>query len=207
MSSEPPITLTIAALYAGQGYAGKAREMYRRLSQEGPPEQRAEAAARLARMGPDAGAAIRLLEGLRGQAPGRQGSTSASGQGSAEAAMSFREDLEGICGRVTGTFAASVMGFDGIPIETVEPKPGDGVEVQTMLVEYSGILSQLRQAAEALQMGKASEVSIRTERMVAVARMLTADYFAVIAMDPDGNVGRARYELRVQGPKMADQLV
>jgi predicted regulator of Ras-like GTPase activity (Roadblock/LC7/MglB family) len=121
--------------------------------------------------------------------------------------MSFREDLEGICGRVTGTFAASVMGFDGIPIETIEPKPGDGIEVQTMLVEYSGILSQLRQAAEALQMGKATEVSIRTERMVAVARMLTSDYFAVIAMEPDGNVGRARYELRVQGPKMADQLM
>ena len=67
MSSEPPVTLTIAALYAGQGYVGKAREMYRRLSQEGPPEQRAEAAVRLARMGPDAGAAIRLLEGLRGR--------------------------------------------------------------------------------------------------------------------------------------------
>jgi predicted regulator of Ras-like GTPase activity (Roadblock/LC7/MglB family) len=119
--------------------------------------------------------------------------------------MSFREDLEQICGRVSGAFAASVMGFDGIPIETVEQK-AEGVEVQTMLVEYSGILSQLRQAADALQMGKASEVSIRTERMVAVARMLTADYFAVIALGPEGNVGRARYELRVQGPKMAAQL-
>jgi hypothetical protein len=67
MSSEPPVTLTIAAIYAGQGFLGKAREMYRRLSEEGTPEQRAEALQRLARLGPDAGAAIRLLEGLRGR--------------------------------------------------------------------------------------------------------------------------------------------
>jgi hypothetical protein len=72
MSSEPPITLTIAAIYAGQGFVGKARGMYRRLSQEGPPEQRAEAAARLARMGPDAGAAIRLLEALLAQVEERR---------------------------------------------------------------------------------------------------------------------------------------
>jgi predicted regulator of Ras-like GTPase activity (Roadblock/LC7/MglB family) len=121
--------------------------------------------------------------------------------------MSFREDLESICGRIDGAFAASVMGFDGIPIETVEPKPPAGVDVGTLLVEYSSIVSQVRQAAESLQMGKASELSVRTERMVAVVRMLTPDYFAVIAMDPDGNVGRARYELRIQGPKMAALLV
>jgi predicted regulator of Ras-like GTPase activity (Roadblock/LC7/MglB family) len=119
--------------------------------------------------------------------------------------MGFRDDLEGICGRVEGAFAASVMGFDGIAVETVEQKP-PGVEVETLFIEYSSILSQVRQAAESLQMGKASEVSIRTERMVAIARLLSADYFAVIALGPDGNVGRARYELRTAGTKMAALL-
>lgn len=121
--------------------------------------------------------------------------------------MSFRDDLEGVCGRVDGAFAASVMGFDGIPIETVEPKPPEGVDLSSLLVEYSGILSQVRQSADALQMGKASEVSIRTEKMVAVARLLTPEYFVVVALAPEGNVGRARYELRVTGAKMAAQLV
>ena len=120
--------------------------------------------------------------------------------------MAFKEDLEQICGRVGGSFAASVMGFDGIPIETHEAKAPDGVELQNLLVEYSGILLQVRQAAEALQMGKASEVSISTERLVAVARPLTPDYFVVLALAPEGNVGRARYELRVAGPKLAAQL-
>jgi predicted regulator of Ras-like GTPase activity (Roadblock/LC7/MglB family) len=120
--------------------------------------------------------------------------------------MAFKEDLEQICGKVAGSFAASVMGFDGIPIETHEARPPDGIELQTLLIEYSSIISQVRQAAESLQMGKASEVSIRTEKMVAVARPLTSDYFVVLAMAPEGNIGRARYELRIAGPKLAAQL-
>jgi predicted regulator of Ras-like GTPase activity (Roadblock/LC7/MglB family) len=120
--------------------------------------------------------------------------------------MGFREDLEGICGRVEGALAATLMGFDGIAIETAELKPPPGVELQSLLVEYSGILSQVRQAAESLRMGTASEVSIRTEKLVAVARPLTPDYFVLLALSPDGNVGRARYELRIAGPKLAAQL-
>ena len=120
--------------------------------------------------------------------------------------MGFKEDLEQICGKVDGSFAASVMGFDGIPIETHEVNPPKDIELATLLVEYSGIISQVRQAAETLQMGKASEVSIRTERMVAVARPLTSDYFVMLALSPEGNVGRARYELRVAGPRLAAQL-
>jgi len=120
--------------------------------------------------------------------------------------MSFREQLEEICGRVEGSYAASLMGFDGIAIETVQPKPPEGVELQTLLVEYSGILSQVRTAAEQLQMGAATEVSIRTEKLLAVARLLTPDYFMVLALSPEGNLGRARYELRIAGPKVAKEL-
>src|SRR5438105_14138600 len=120
--------------------------------------------------------------------------------------MGFKEDLQQICGKVDGSFAASVMGFDGIPIETHEARPADGIELATLLIEYSSIINQVKQAAETLQMGKASEVSIRTEKLVAVARPLTPDYFVVLELPPEGNSGRARYELRVASPKLAAQL-
>ena len=120
--------------------------------------------------------------------------------------MGFREDLLAICGRVDGALAATLMGFDGIAVETAEVQAPEGLELQTLIIEYSGILSQVRQAAESSQMGKASEVSIRTEKLVAVARPLTSDYFVLLALSPDGNVGRARYELRVASPKLAAQL-
>jgi predicted regulator of Ras-like GTPase activity (Roadblock/LC7/MglB family) len=120
--------------------------------------------------------------------------------------MGFREDLEGICRKVEGSFTASLMGFDGIAVETHEAKAASGIAMQDLLVEYSGIISQVRQAAETLQMGRASEVSIRTEKLVAVARPITADYFVVLTLSPQGNVGRARYELRIAGPKLLAQL-
>jgi len=120
--------------------------------------------------------------------------------------MGFREDLEGICGGVEAALAATLMGFDGIAIDTAEMKPPPGIELQSLLVEYSGILSQVRQAAESLRIGTASEVSIRTDKLVAVARPLTPDYFVLLALSPDGNVGRARYELRIAGAKLAAQL-
>ena len=56
--------------------------------------------------------------------------------------MGFKEDLEQICGKVDGSFAASVMGFDGIPIETHESNPPVGIELATLLVEYSGIIQE-----------------------------------------------------------------
>ena len=49
--------------------------------------------------------------------------------------MAFKEDLEQICGRVGGSIVASVMGFDGIPIETHEATAPDGIELQNLLVE------------------------------------------------------------------------
>jgi predicted regulator of Ras-like GTPase activity (Roadblock/LC7/MglB family) len=120
--------------------------------------------------------------------------------------VGFREDLKAICGRVEGAYAASLMGFDGIAIETAEVGAPEGVEMLSLIVEYSGILAQVRQAAESLKMGKTSEVSIRSEKLVAVARPLTPEYFVLLALSPDGNVGRARYELRIAGPKLVAQL-
>ncbi len=70
--SEPAPTLTLAALYASQGLAGKARALYRRISEEGPPAEREEAGRRLRELGPPAGASIELLEALLARVAGRR---------------------------------------------------------------------------------------------------------------------------------------
>ena len=70
--SDPAPTLTLAALYARQGLAGKARELYRRIAEEGPPAEREEAGRRLQELGPPAGGSIELLEALLLQVAGRR---------------------------------------------------------------------------------------------------------------------------------------
>jgi predicted regulator of Ras-like GTPase activity (Roadblock/LC7/MglB family) len=116
--------------------------------------------------------------------------------------MTFREHLERICSSVEGTVAASIMGFDGIAVDTFERSAGAGVDVSSMLVEYANILNQVRTASGVLQSGGVRELIISTDKLTTISRPLTADYFLVLALAPDGNWGKARYVMRVTAPEV-----
>lgn len=118
--------------------------------------------------------------------------------------MGFREHLEEVC-KVDGAVAASVMGFDGIAIDTVTPQD-PGVDLSALLVEYTGILSQIRSAAEVLQTGQVSDVAIGTEKLTTLLRLINQEYFLVLAMRPEGNHGKGRYLLRVTAPRLQAEL-
>ncbi len=123
--------------------------------------------------------------------------------------MGFGEHLEGILKRLDGAVAASVMGFDGIPVETVELSPegpAEDIDVNALLVEYSNILNQLRGAAELLQSGSVTEISINSEKIVTIARLLSDEYFVIVALLPSANYGKARYLLRVTAPDIAAEI-
>lgn len=118
--------------------------------------------------------------------------------------MGFREHLEDVC-RAEGAVAASVMGFDGIPLDTVTSAETD-VDLDALLVELSGMLKDLRAAAGRLQTGEVGEVSIGTERLTAILRPLNPEFFVVLAMRPDGNYGKGRYLLRVAAPRLQGEF-
>jgi len=63
------MTLTLAELYLKQGLAGRAREILRRLAEEGDPAAR----EKLAQLGPAAGERIALLESLLERIRSRRG--------------------------------------------------------------------------------------------------------------------------------------
>ena len=85
--------------------------------------------------------------------------------------MAFREHLERICSSVDGTVAASVMGFDGIAVDTFERSAESGVDVSTMLVEYANILNQVRTAAGVLQSGGVRELMTVSSPLPALVRL------------------------------------
>lgn len=97
------------------------------------------------------------------------------------------------------------MGVDGIEVDTLLAGGGD-LDVKSLLVEYSGVLRSAREAAEAHQAGGVSEFTVTTERLVAVARLISPEYFMVVALRPEGNYGKARYLLRVTAPKVRAEL-
>ena len=120
--------------------------------------------------------------------------------------MSFRAHLEQVCQSVDGAVACSLMGMDGIEVDTHLTGTADVADVRSLLVEYSGVLRSAREAAEAHEAGGVAEVSIATDKLVAVARQVSPEYFMVVALAPDGNLGKARYLLRVTAPKLEKEL-
>jgi len=119
--------------------------------------------------------------------------------------MGFREHLQDVCKSCEGALACSLMGVDGIEVDT-HVEGGAELDVKSLLIEYSGLLRSAREAAEAHEAGGVAELSIHTDKLLTVARLVSPEYFMMVALAPDGNVGKARYLLRVTAPKLLAEL-
>jgi predicted regulator of Ras-like GTPase activity (Roadblock/LC7/MglB family) len=119
--------------------------------------------------------------------------------------MGFREHLQEVCRGVDGAISCSLMGMDGIEVDG-HVQADAGVDVQSMMVEMTGILRTAREAALAHKAGGLDEFSVGTERLLTVGRLISPDYFMVVALHPGGNQGKARYLLRVAAPRVLAEL-
>ena len=120
--------------------------------------------------------------------------------------MSFREHLQDICQGVDGALACSLMGVDGIEVDTHLAGPAEGLDLRSLLVEYSDLFRSARDSAAGQQTGEMAELSLHTEKLVTVARLVSPDYFIVVVLAPEGNYGKARYLLRIAAPKVRSEL-
>jgi predicted regulator of Ras-like GTPase activity (Roadblock/LC7/MglB family) len=117
----------------------------------------------------------------------------------------FKSILREVVESADGAVASILMGFDGITVDSYA-SDGSSVDMETVGSEYSQVLMQIRQAAQMLDMGTASEVAIQAENMTTLMRLLNEEYFIAIAMRPQGNIGKARFLLRTSAPKLLENL-
>ena len=119
----------------------------------------------------------------------------------------FREVLREVVERTEGGGAGLLMGCDGITVEHYVRDSAHGqVDVETVGMEFSVILKDIRKAAELLEAGGAKEVSVQAENMTTVMRVLNDEYFVAITLLPHGNSGKARFLLRTAGSKLLSEL-
>jgi predicted regulator of Ras-like GTPase activity (Roadblock/LC7/MglB family) len=97
------------------------------------------------------------------------------------------------------------MASDGIAIDQYSAGNGP-FDIESVGMEYSVVLKGVLRAAEMLDTGATQEVSVKTERLTTVVRMLSDEYFVALAVAPGGNVGKARYLLRTSAPKLIENL-
>lgn len=119
----------------------------------------------------------------------------------------FGELLDRVLTQTPGAVGVTLMGFDGIAIESrAVDEPGE-VSLQSAAIELGAIASQLKGVAASLNAGDVREVTVQTGALTTVLRPLTDEYFLALSLKPDGNTGKGRYLMRVVGPKLVAELV
>ncbi|MEW5848489.1 MAG: hypothetical protein AB2A00_06725 [Myxococcota bacterium] len=120
--------------------------------------------------------------------------------------MAFKEHLERAVSEVPGALLCTLMGHDGIAIETYETESSVEREVMNSTVELTGLLNQVRQSTAGLKSGNLKELVVEGHELTAIVRPVTDEYFVALLMEPHGNFGKGRYLLRVISPRLVAEL-
>ena len=112
--------------------------------------------------------------------------------------MSFESILGQVLNECPGAVGAALMGSDGVPIaEVAASAPRDvGDEVSLLGIEFGRILDEARKAADAAGAGMVLELAVQTERFHVLIQAVDRDTYLVLALTPEGNVGKGRYLMR-----------
>jgi len=98
-----------------------------------------------------------------------------------------------------------IMGLDGIAVERYV-RDGASLDIDTIGMEFSFILTQIKKASEVLEVGGLQEIAIKAEQLIVVIRMLNEDYFLGVVLRADGNFGKCRFLVRVAVPRLLAEL-
>jgi predicted regulator of Ras-like GTPase activity (Roadblock/LC7/MglB family) len=116
----------------------------------------------------------------------------------------FKEELKDLTARTPGARGALIMGLDGIAVDKYMGP--DGINLEVFSAEYLSLLKKTLDTNRELGLGKVQELTVFTDNLIAIIKAVTADYFLVFALPPDGNFGRARFELRKSVLRLAKEL-
>ncbi len=108
----------------------------------------------------------------------------------------FRKTLETVIERTEGSLGALIMGTDGIAVEKVFGEAGQEANLDVAAAEFTSLVRGAQRSGNETGLGELRELVVSLEHSILAMRVLSRDYFVVLAIKPDGNLGRARYELR-----------
>jgi predicted regulator of Ras-like GTPase activity (Roadblock/LC7/MglB family) len=123
----------------------------------------------------------------------------------ANVAGMFKEALQGVVEGTEGGIAGLLMDFEGIPLDSYT-REGATFDIEVVGAEVSVVVKAIQRASEMLEAGQTSEVAFKSDKMTTLIRVINQTYFVAVAMEPDGNLGKSRFLLRVLAPKLAQEL-
>lgn len=116
----------------------------------------------------------------------------------------FREVLQQTAARVDGTLALSLLGLDGISVDSINP---GSVPLEHIAAELTAAFKSIRVSNSGVDTGEVQHLSVATDRYQVFLFAVTSEYYILMVMSPEGNHGRARWELKRARYALQDELV
>lgn len=107
----------------------------------------------------------------------------------------FGERLQQVKDRIDGAVAVSLVAKDGIPVESVG-KEDDSLDLEMLSAELMSQIRTVAQNHQELAVGQVRQFSVTTDRFTMMVGALTEDYYLLLVLSSEANIGRARFELR-----------
>jgi predicted regulator of Ras-like GTPase activity (Roadblock/LC7/MglB family) len=118
----------------------------------------------------------------------------------------FKATLEAILERTEGSLGALIMGVDGIAVERSFKQEGQDSNLDVAAAEFTSLLRNAQRAGKDTGLGNLRELVITLDNAFILMRLLGQEYFVVLAISPEGNLGRGRFELRKAELQMASEF-
>ena len=117
----------------------------------------------------------------------------------------FQDTLRRIAERVEGTLAVSLVGTDGIPIDSWGT--ADKASLEAMSAELGAFVKSSQRPQNASPSGTIQQIAVVSDETVAILSRVTTEYYLLLLLAREGNFGRGRFELRKAGLALEKELL
>jgi predicted regulator of Ras-like GTPase activity (Roadblock/LC7/MglB family) len=119
-------------------------------------------------------------------------------------ATNVKELLRSLVGGIEGVVGAAVVGMDGAAIEAMRVDQNFSVEE---IAQEGAVASKVMEyMCQKVDGGPIDHIMLVAERYIILLAMAGQDYYVGIVINPRGNVGKARLQLRRFMPEIASVL-
>jgi predicted regulator of Ras-like GTPase activity (Roadblock/LC7/MglB family) len=117
----------------------------------------------------------------------------------------FQDSLRRIAERVEGTRAVSLLGLDGIAIDSYVS--AEGLPMDSLAAEAGALVKAANICRALADHGAVSEITLASGRSASILCRVTEEYYLLLLLARDGNFGRGRFELRKAAVVLEKELL
>ncbi|MBA2663357.1 MAG: hypothetical protein H0U74_13800 [Bradymonadaceae bacterium] len=116
----------------------------------------------------------------------------------------FKQKLTSVVNNVEGSIGCLLIGFDGIPIDSVY-RDEELPQMSAIAVELSQLLDKFRRM-QSYEVGEVHEVSITAGSVTALAKVVADEYLLILALSAEADVQRGQTMLRLISPFVEKEM-